>query len=87
MTSKASAQGLQLDVIRPSYHSEAARFAFNVGQIVERELLHRSAKQAREIDSQLVTLEIIQSCLDETLIADARKQLNEPIESSGRKAA
>lgn len=65
----------------------ASEFAFKAGQFVEHLLLERGLKAARDENSPVVTVHAIRSCVNEDLLEDLRKHLDERAEQESRSAA
>jgi hypothetical protein len=65
----------------------ASTLAFRAGQVVEGLLLDRGAEVARRAGGTVVRVEHVRPCIDETLLDQLRKQLDEQAERGSRDAA
>lgn len=64
----------------------ASNVAFRAGQFVERLLLNRGIQLARASDSSIVTVEDVRSCVDDALVEELKKHLDEEQRNSARVA-
>ena len=67
--------------------TNASTFAFRAGQLFEQLLLNRAEEIARDAQEPVVTIEMVESCIDGILLEEVRKQLDEPAESESRRVA
>lgn len=65
----------------------AGDLAFHAGQLVEKLLLDRALTMSRTSATSIVTADILQACIDESLVEDLRKHLHERAEHESRKIA
>jgi hypothetical protein len=76
-----------LESSRPYLDDYASDFAFRTGQLVERLLVQRGVQAALDEEKSVITLDIIQSCVDQTLLDQLRSHLHERAEQESRKVA
>ena len=69
------------------FDSDAGAVAFRAGQLVEKLLLDRALKRAGESGASIVKPEIIEACIDESLLDDLKRHLNEQTEREAQKVA
>jgi hypothetical protein len=67
--------------------TDASTLAFRVGQLVEKLLMDRGLKLARAAQTSVITADDIESSIDDSLLEDLKKHLNEPAEQESREAA
>lgn len=76
-----------LENARILFDANASNLAFRAGQLVEKLLLDRGLEVARSSQASIVTRDTIESCINDSLLEDLRKQLNERAEQESRKVA
>ena len=69
------------------FNNDASTLAFRAGQLVEKLLLDRGLERTRSSDSSIVTADVIQACVDESLFEELKKHLHERAEQEPRKVA
>jgi len=69
------------------FDADASTLAFHAGQLVEKLLLNRGLELTRSSDSSIVTVDTVEACIDESLLEDLRRQLDERTEQEPGKAA
>jgi hypothetical protein len=69
------------------FDADASTLAFRAGQLVEKLLLDRGLELSRSSESSIVTAGTIEACIDESLLKDLRRHLNERAEQEPRKVA
>lgn len=65
----------------------ASTFAFRAGQKVEMLLMDRALERARATKAPVVTLELIESCIDNSLLEAIGKQLDGRADDESRRVA
>lgn len=76
-----------LENARILFDPDAGTLAFRAGQLVEKLLLDRGLEVARSSQASIVTPGAIESCINDSLLEDLRKHLNERAEQESRKVA
>jgi len=71
-----------LETTRVLIDSNASTLAFRAGQALERLLVDRAIAAARDAGATVVTTDHIQSCIDSSLFAQVRIELNEDAHES-----
>lgn len=69
------------------FQFDASTFAFDAGQLLESLLWERGLDRARNTDADVVTLQLIRTCVDDGLFEELRKRLHEQLQREPRKAA
>lgn len=66
---------------------EASNLTFRAGQFLEKLLRDRGIERTRSSESSVVRADAIRACIDESLLEELRKHLNERTEQESRNAA
>lgn len=69
------------------FDSDACAIAFRAGQLIEQLLLARAYERASDSDASIVKPQIIEACIDESLLDDLKRHLNEQPEQAAQKVA